>query len=180
MKYYKILLALFIFSFSVSYAQVKNNVPDRLSHQLNPRPVKEVISKHYKSSADTIRVIAIMVQFQKDSSDFTTGDGRFDLSNKYYNPTLQKDTVIDSPPYDSAYFADHLEFLKNYYYRSSKGKCVLNYTLLGNVFTMSEEMKEYAPQKNENFYKAGLLYKEAWEKADSMYHLSGFDESLRG
>ena len=177
MKYYKILLALFIFSFSVSYAQVKNNIPDRLSHPLNPSPVKEVISKSYKSNADTIRVIAIMVQFQKDSSNFTTGDGRFDLSNKYYNPTLQKDTVIDSPPYDSAYFADHLEFLKNYYYRSSKGKCVLNYTLLGNVFTMSKEMKEYAPQKNENFYKAGLLYKEAWAKADSMYHFSGFDES---
>lgn len=173
MKYFKILLAVFIFGLTVSYSIGQNKFSGQLSHPLNLS--KDYSVKQHKTFADTIRVIAIMVQFQKDSSSLTTGDGRFDLSNKYYNPSLQRDTVIDSPPYDSAYFADHLEFLRNYYYKSSKGKCVLNYTMLGNVFTMSKEMKEYSPQKNENFLKAGQLYREAWAKADSLYHFNGFE-----
>jgi len=173
MKYLKIFFVVFIFSYTLSYSQVQKNFSMQLSHPLNYH--QSYSPKSYKSFADTIRVIAIMVQFQKDSSDFTTGDGRFDLSNTYYDPALQRDTVIDSPPYDSTYFSAHLEFLKNYFYKSSKGKLVLNYTLLGNTITMSKEMKEYSPQKNENFLKAGMLFKEAWSKADSIYNFANLD-----
>jgi hypothetical protein len=132
---------------------------------------------HSPSSADTINIVAVMVQFQEDSDPRTTGNGLFDLSNKYYNPTLQKDTVIDSPPYDSSYFADHLEFLKNYYYKSSKGKVVLNYYLYGKVFKLPQTMSAYSPQKNETNQKLGQLFLDTWSRADSVMDLSSYDTS---
>ena len=132
---------------------------------------------HSPFSSDTIKVVAVMVQFQEDNDPRTTGNGLLDLSNKYYDPVLQKDTVIDSPPYDSSYFADHLEFLKNYYYKSSKGKVIINYKLYGKIITLPQVMSAYSPQSNETNQKLGQLFLDTWSRADSVLDLSSYDTS---
>ena len=115
------------------------------SHPLTSRVENAYKPANYKFFADTLTVVAVLVQFQEDNTPYSTGNGKFDLTNRYYNSSLQRDTVIDSPPYDSVYFADHLLFLKNYYYKSSKGKLVINYDLYGKVITLPKKMQEYSP-----------------------------------
>jgi hypothetical protein len=179
MKIIKLLLIIFILS-GFAFSQSKNNKNVfSFSHPIkygNVEPKKQN-KNHSSATSDTIKIVAVLVQFQEDSDPRTTGNGKFDLSNKYYNSSLQRDTVIDSPPYDSLYFIDHLEFLKNYYYKSSKGKVILNYKLYGNVITLPQVMSYYSPQKNETNMKLGQLFIDTWTRADSIIDMSGYDTS---
>lgn len=178
MKSLKIFLALFFIFSAVTLSQKKEIKEYILSHPLNISQANtSYVYKPYSTSADTIRIVAVLVQFKEDNDPLSTGNGKFDLSNKYYNPNTQRDTVIDSPPYDSAYFADHLLFLKNYYYKSSKGKLVINYELFTRVIDLPKKMQEYSPQKNESFLKLGELFKDTWNAADSTINFSGFDQN---
>jgi hypothetical protein len=158
------------------FAQQNERYQYRLSH-----PIKfgnENISsspKTFDAGQDTITVVAILVQFQEDNTGLTTGNGRFDLSNKYFSNTLQRDTVVDAPPYDSAYFADHLRFLQNYYEKSSKGQTLISPRLYGTVVTLPKKMEEYSPRDGENFSRLGELYKDAWGIADSFIDFSAFN-----
>ncbi|MBM4157752.1 MAG: hypothetical protein FJ216_03115 [Ignavibacteria bacterium] len=175
-------IIIFLFIFEIGHTQNfdKKSFRPVLSHPLKYSPENDInnpVKTSRYSYPDTFTVIAILVQFQQDSDPFSTGDGRFDLSNKYFDPIKQKDTVIDSPPYDSAYFADHLEFLKNYFYKSSKGKLIINYKLYSNIITLSKQMKFYSPQKNENNAKLCDLFVESWTNADSTINFSGLDSA---
>ncbi|MCX6164598.1 MAG: hypothetical protein NTU73_07000, partial [Ignavibacteriae bacterium] len=179
----KLIRFLFIFIFAISISSYAQKITEKNAYKFS-HPIKygNVENKKtnkfgFTSTPDTIKVIAVLVQFQEDSDPRTTGNGKFDLSNRYYNPTLQRDTVIDSPPYDSLYFIDHLEFLKNYYYKSSKGKLNINYKLYGNVITLPHVMSYYSPQKNETNAKLGQLFLDTWARADSTVNLSGYDTS---
>ncbi len=166
---------LVLLNVNFSFAQNINKPDLKLSHPFSPVSNINAVKSGMNSFPDTITVVAVMVQFQEDNSGLTTGNGKFDLSNKYYNPNTQKDTVIDSPPYDSAYFADHLLFLKNYYYKSSKGKLILNTQLVGNVFNLPKQMQEYSPQKFENYLKMGELFKDTWTRVDSIINFSNYN-----
>lgn len=130
--------------------------------------------KDYFSGTDSVKIVAILVQFQQDEDNRSTGNGKFDLSNKYLNPNTGQDTVVDAPPYDSAYFADHLLFLKNYYNKSSKGKLQISYDLYGKVITLPNKMEAYSPQRNESNAKLGNLYNDAWARADSIIDFSQY------
>lgn len=172
---------LLILAFTVSgFAQVNLDKKGfTFSHPLKYGGLenKKTGKSNFLSASDTIKIVAVLVQFQEDSDPRSTGNGKFDLSNRYYNPTLQRDTVIDSPPYDSLYFIDHLEFLKNYYYKSSKGKLVIDYKLYGKVIILPNVMSYYSPQKNENNAKLGQLFLDTWVRADSNINMSGYDTS---
>jgi len=131
--------------------------------------------KEYIQGADSFKIVAILVQFQEDSDPKSSGNGLFDLSNKYLNPSTGKDTVVDAPPYDSAYFADHLLFIKNYFSKSSKGKVNISYDLYGTVFNLPQQMQAYSPQRNENNLKLGTLFQNSWQLADAAIDFSIYD-----
>lgn len=172
----KIFVLIFIFTCSVVFSQSKVlNQGIKLSHPLSSSVEYSRYPKSYKIGADSLKIVAILVEFQEDTDPLSTGNGKFDLSNKYYNSNTQRDTVIDSPPYDSAYFADHLLFVKNYFEKSSKGKLNINYEIFGKVLTLPKAMKEYSPQRNENNFKLGELFKDAWAVADSNIDFSVYD-----
>jgi hypothetical protein len=120
-----------------------------------------------KTFPDTLKVLAIMVQFQPDSDPLTSGNGQFDL-------TTTPQRIIDAPPRDSSYFADHLLFAQNYFSKSSNGKQNISTTLLGTVLTLSKQMKAYAPL-NSNV-PLGQLIQEAWGLADSAYPSFPFEQ----
>ena len=174
MKKFSILALILTLSCTVVFSQSKIlNQGVRLSHPLST--VNSLTPKSFKSSSDTLKIVAILVQFQEDHDTLSTGNGQFDLSNRYFDPALQRDTVIDSPPYDSAYFADHLLFVKNYYNKSSKGKLNINYEIFGRVITLPKNMKSYSPQKNESNLKLGELFKDAWAVADSFINFTNYN-----
>ena len=165
----------FVFVSNICFAQFYTKKLYSLSHSLKNR--NEIKLHKFNTSPDTINVVAIMIQFQEDSDPRHSGNGKFDLSNKYFDPSLQRDTVIDSPPYDSTFFADHLEFLKNYYFKSSKGKLIINYKIFGHVFTLPGVMQNYSPQSNENNQKLANMFVDAWSRADSIIDFSSYDTS---
>jgi hypothetical protein len=139
-----------------------------LDHPLNYFPQKKLGAIRFSSFPETLYVYAIRVQFRPDNDPNTTGDGTFDLSNNYPDS-------VDAPPHDSLYFAEHLEFLENYFYKVSKGKLIIKYRMLGNVRNMSGYMSEYSPLRNENMLKLANLFYEAWASVDSVTDLSGID-----
>ncbi len=129
----------------------------KLSHPLHAgrvNPVKQLVTN------DTLRILAILVQFQEDNDTRTSGNGKFDLS-------VPAAPIIDAPPHDSSYFADHFLFAKNYFAKASNGKQHINATVLGTVITLSKQMREYAPL-NGNLPLAQMI-EESWKKADSIY-----------
>ena len=170
------ILLLFVLSANVIFAQFITKKSYSISHPVKfGNENKFSTPKKFITVPDTLNIVAIMVQFQEDSDPRSTGNGKFDTSNTYYNPIIQRDTVIDSPPYDSSYFADHLEFLKNYYFKSSKGKLIVNYKVFGHVFTLPQQMQNYSPQKNENNQKLAQMFVDAWSRADSLIDFSSYD-----
>jgi hypothetical protein len=157
-------LALLIVSHGLAGSQ---RPAQKLNHPLHAGgelfPVKSTASFGFP---DTLKILAIMVQFQPDNDSLTSGNGRFDLAT-----TPQR--ILDAPPRDSSYFADHLLFAKNYFSKASNGKQNISTTLLGTVLTLSKQMKEYAPL-NSNL-PLGQLLQEAWSLADSAYPSFPFD-----
>lgn len=155
------------------YAQLNNNGKYVLSHPLNYN--SELKKESYYSNAlfssqapETLSVYAIRVQFKPDNNSQTTGNGRFDLSNSYPDS-------VDAPPHDSLYFTYKLEFLKNYYFKASKGKLIINFILLPTVRNLVNEMESYSPRRSENLLRMGNLFYDVWRSADSVIDFSGIN-----
>ena len=152
----------FSFFFSISsFSQKSGSRVYTLNHPLNYNPVKKSpVSSFINQFPETLYVYAARVQFTQFTDPNTTGDGTFDLSNNFPDS-------IDAPPHDSTYFLNHLEFLKNYYYRSSKGKLIIKYQLLGNVHTLPSHMGDYSPRRGESNFRLGNFFYDAWRAVDS-------------
>ena len=77
-------------------------------------PTLKKISEYY-APVETLNVLAIRVEFQKEVPDDpkTTGDGLFDRRT-YQEHYAQDGNIIDSPPHYRKYFLTHLRALNNY------------------------------------------------------------------
>lgn len=116
------------------------------------------------SASDTVRVLALMVDFQTNPSTYTNGDGRFLLS------ASSSQSMIDPAPHDSTYFAFKLQFLANYFGRVSNGKVNVKGDVIGRVITLPKTMAQYSPAKDGTLNKPlGDLVVDSWHYADSLY-----------
>ncbi len=109
---------------------------------------------------DTLRALAIMVQFQPDEDSRTTGNGQFDLSE-------DDPEILNPPPHDAEYFEYHLEFARRYYHEVSGGRLTIEYTVWDQIFTLPEVMGTYSPRTTGDFSEIGLLFEEAWQLAST-------------
>jgi hypothetical protein len=116
-----------------------------------------------------INVLAVMVQFQIDTDQRTTGNGQFDTSH-----VTSGDIPIDAPPRSASYFADHLTFLANYFTKASKGKVLINSTLIPQVITLPNVMSTYSPLKNGPTTPVTLLARDTWRMVDSLNLVPSF------
>jgi hypothetical protein len=116
-----------------------------------------------RNSADTLRILAVMVEFQPDKYDGTIGTGKF---GSHYTQAYG-DTILDPLPHDANYFSDHLEFAKNYFKKVSNGKVNISYKVLPNVITVSKYIRDYVPDyKSKDLTRLGNFAKEVWQLAD--------------
>jgi M6 family metalloprotease-like protein len=114
-------------------------------------------------SQDTIRVLALMVDFQTDSDTLTTGAGHFQLDGSVWP------NAIDPAPHDSAYFAYKLLFLSNYFRRVSNGKLNIKGEVFGRIVTLPKGMSKYSPPKDGSDDKPlADLVTDSWRRADSL------------
>jgi hypothetical protein len=129
-----------------------------LSRSLGVVPVRSL------GSQDTVRVLAVMVDFQTDTDNQTTGTGHFQLD------ASAAQNKIDPPPHDSAYFSYKLLFLSNYFRKVSNGKLNVKGEVLGRIVTLPKNMSAYSPAKDgRNDKPLATLVTESWRLADSLY-----------
>jgi hypothetical protein len=143
----------------------------KYSGKLNPFP-------HHSSvvfSGDTLRILAVMINFQEDNDASTFGTGKFGsiYTQNYGNK------ILDPLPHNQQYFESHLEFAKNYFRKVSKGKLNIAFTVLPDTLTVSKVMKNYTTLSNStDFTPLGNFASEVWNLADQHYtsvNFSGYD-----
>lgn len=120
------------------------------------------------AAQDTVKVLAVLVQFYPDSDPRTTGNGQFDLTSP--SPALP-----DPPPHDSSFFAGKIQFLSNYFRRASNGHLTVTGTLLPGVVTLDDTMAAYSPQGQNNAPLAELFV-DGWSMAVAAHPGFPFDE----
>jgi len=124
-------------------------------------------------SQDTIKILAVMVNFQEDKDAATFGNGRFGtIYSKDYGTK-----ILDPLPHNKEYFESHLLFVKNYFDKVSKGKQVVTYTVLPDTFSVSKTMRNYSPPNNSNdFTPIADFTSEVWTRADQLYPGFNFND----
>ncbi|HLG32580.1 MAG TPA: hypothetical protein VI362_06040, partial [Ignavibacteriaceae bacterium] len=133
--------------------------------KINPYPSSSSIAL----VDDTLKILAIMVNFQQDRDGTTFGNGKF---GSIYSQNYGSQ-IIDPLPHDAQYFEDHLTFVQNYFNTVSKGKLFIEFTVLPDTFSVSQAMRNYSPPPNSDDFKPlGDFATEAWTLADQVY--SGF------
>ncbi len=124
-------------------------------------------AKNYSAATlhnDTLKILAVMVEFQEDRDAATFGNGKFGTiySKEYGN------SIIDPLPHDANYFENHLLFVKNYFQKASKGKQNISYQVLPQIVTVTERMRIYSPENDEVTPLANLA-KESWNLAKQIH-----------
>lgn len=142
---------------------------------LNPFPST---TERASIADDTLKILAIMVSFQEDADGTTFGNGKF---GSIYTQSYGSD-ILDPLPHDRQYFESHLQFVKNYFHKVSKGKLEIEYTVLPDTFSLSDRMRNYSPAPGSNdFTPLGNFSVEAWTKADQLnpeFNFSDYDVFL--
>jgi len=129
-------------------------------------------------SDDTVKILAVMVNFQEDRDGLTFGNGKFGsiYSQNYGN------TILDPLPHDKNYFESHLTFVKNYYQKVSNEKVNVQFTVLPDTFSVSKTMRNYSPiPGSTDFTPLGQFAQEVWTKADELnpgFNFSDYDVFL--
>ncbi len=106
-----------------------------ISAPYSPPPTTKTHSFTVKrdDSVDTIRVLVIRAEFQKDTTPMTTGDGTF-ADTAYGEPYTIDSTsgktehnLAYDPPHDSIYFHNQMLALRNYYLSDFDGKLFIEW-----------------------------------------------------
>jgi hypothetical protein len=117
----------------------------------------------------SIRILAAMVEFQKDSVSQTSGDGTFTKES-----SVQK--MIDPAPHDTSYFRNKMKFVTNYFQKVSKGRLSITGDILNHV-TLTKKMSEYSPPTNStNNKKLAQLATEAWQAVSDSFPALNFSQ----
>ncbi|MEM1093529.1 MAG: T9SS type A sorting domain-containing protein [Bacteroidota bacterium] len=129
-------------------------------------------------AAPSYDVVALRVEFQPDTTRFTTGVGTFD--GELYEGGLEPN--VDPLPHNAGYFEAHLAFLENYVQRVSNGRTTVTTHLVPEVVQVSQPMGAYSPtgfeaQSDAELAKLAALVEEAWTlaSAQSAFDVRSFD-----
>lgn len=131
--------------------------------KLNPFPKT---NQSISAADDTLKILALMVNFQEDADGTTFGNGKF---GTIYSQNYGSN-ILDPLPHDKKYFESHLLFVKNYFDKVAKGKLCIEYTVLPDTFSVSQRMRNYSPAPgSSDFAPIADFAVEAWTKADQLY-----------
>ncbi|MBN2378285.1 T9SS type A sorting domain-containing protein [candidate division WOR-3 bacterium] len=97
---------------------------------------------------DTLRVLAIRIEFPTDDDSTTWGDGRMDLKG-YGSPS---DGLYYDPPHDRTFFANQMQGLRNFYLLNSRGRLVIEYDVYPKepfaAYKVPQKMAYYGDTSN--------------------------------
>ncbi|MEO0091677.1 MAG: FG-GAP-like repeat-containing protein [candidate division WOR-3 bacterium] len=78
-----------------------------------------------QNRTDTVKVLALRVEFVEDNTPLTTGNGKMDLAG-FLTPA---DGLFYDPPHTKRYFERLMQGLQNYYYLNSLGHLYVDYAV---------------------------------------------------
>ncbi|MEN8192275.1 MAG: T9SS type A sorting domain-containing protein [Bacteroidota bacterium] len=139
--------------------------------KLNPNPVQH---QGFLDAGDSLKIIAVLVEFQEDKDDATFGDGKFgSIYSKDYGTY-----ILDPLPHNKEYFEDHLTFAQNYFNKVSNEKFNISFDVLGDILTVSKTMRNYTPPINDQseLSPLGDFTEEVWSLADAHYSSINFSD----
>lgn len=138
------------------------------AQEIVPRIVRplSVLSTAERPTTGLFTAIALRVEFQPDTTRFTTGDGTFDT-----DPYGGLVPSVDPLPHGADFFSAHLDGLSHYLDTVSDGQAALRYTLLPEVIQVTGRMQDYTPigpdaSADDQLTKLARLVEEAWTVAD--------------
>lgn len=141
----------------------------RIVHSLN-RSTKTISIQQNSSQLSSLRILALMVDFQTDTDSRTAGKGSFLKRGESWG-------YLDPAPHDSAYFANKILFVSNYFRKVSNGKLTISGDVWGKVITLSKPMSAYAPPTiGDDFSKLVECIAESWRTADSLFSEIDFSQ----
>ena len=160
----------FILSIAVLTLWIGNLSAQSFISNLNPFPTDTPL---HITQKDTIKILAVMVEFAKDKDNTTVGNGKFgSIYSKNYG-----NTIIDPLPHNRSYFENHLQFAVNYFQKVSKGKVNLSYYVIPDVITLPKIMRDYSPPINSNdLSNLGTFSKDVWQYAAQTNPSFKFDQ----
>ncbi|HMB92212.1 MAG TPA: hypothetical protein VKP65_15275, partial [Rhodothermales bacterium] len=143
------------------------------------RMASPAVAQHLqRPAAASYDVVALRVEFQPDTTRFTTGTGTFD--GALYDESLSPN--VDPLPHNEAYFQAHLDFLGHYVQQVSDEQTTVRTHIVPEVIRVSQEMGAYSPtgfdaDSEAERSKLAALVQEAWTLASdvSSFDMSGFD-----
>jgi M6 family metalloprotease-like protein len=91
--------------------------------------IARIRSTAKENRSDTVKVLALRVEFLEDSTLLTTGNGKMDLAG-FLTPD---DGLLYDPPHTRRYFERQLQGMRNYYWLNSKGKLYIDYKVMPNT-----------------------------------------------
>ncbi len=137
--------------------------------KLNPNPIQN----NTILEDDTVKILAVMVNFQEDKDGATFGNGKM---GSIYTQNYGSN-ILDPLPHDRDYFESHLSFVRNYFQKVSRGKVSVLFTILPDTFSVSKTMRNYSPNPgSDDFTPMGQYAEEVWTKADQIYPGLNFSE----
>lgn len=158
-------ISLFIGVVGLSHAFAQNLKPLYRTSNATSR-IREIMNSGSLSAAvDSLRILAIRVEFRTDSVNTTTGNGLFDLSSP-------ASPAIDSPPHNRTYFQAQLSALANYYSTASNGKLLLQAEVVpaaeNSAYQLPRNMSYYSPGRNSASADSRLaeLFRDAIQAAE--------------
>lgn len=137
---------------------------------------EQVLAQVRRPALDHYDVIALRVEFQPDTTRFTTGNGTFEgtVYPAEVTPTM------DPMPHDAAYFEAHLAFLRHYVGQVSDGRTHITPHLLPEVIRLPQPMGAYSPvglEADSDAERSKLVgfIRDAWQAASlqSQFDVSG-------
>jgi len=117
---------------------------------------------------DQLNICVIRVEFQEDTNELTTGNGKF-----VFDTSGVTSNTIDPPPHDRSYFQDQLIAVSNYFRAASKGKFEIRGTVYPHArqaaYQLPYDMGYYSPNttEEENDQQLALLFTDAIQAADA-------------
>lgn len=121
------------------------------------------------ATADTVRVLALRVEFDTDSlgAATSTPDGKFDLRDG-----SALGIVIDPPPHNRSFFLSHLEGLSRYFKQQSYGQLVVEFDVYPKAENAAYRLGDtgrYGPWTlgSQSFAEAQRFFRDAVLAADA-------------
>ncbi len=116
---------------------IKNNTKYKGNVAVENRHLLERIRTAAKQrSVDTLKILALRVEFIEDTTPLTTGNGKMDLAG-FLTPDYG---LLYDPPHTRTYFERHLQGMRNFYWLNSMGTLYLDYRVFPNSITNSYQL----------------------------------------